>query len=217
MPPDVGEPAPTPLALSVVNYMHTPRFLASALVALWLGGLHRFGGRGAKRLRARDIPALLERDDTLIVDTETTGVGRGAEVIEVVAIDTTGALRLSALSLPVGPISHESWKFTGSPSTRSTPKAHARGPRSTKNSRRCCGEPGAYSRGVPISTPGCSARPPLCTTSRSRPSSGPTCGPRTSTPDPEARTPSPTQCAGSASGGKDDTTAPKPTAGRCSH
>ena len=93
--------------------MHTPRFLASALIALWLTGLHRLAGRGAKRLRARDIPALLERDDTLIVDTETTGIGRGAEVIEVVAIDTTGALRLSALSIPVGPISPESWEIHG--------------------------------------------------------------------------------------------------------
>ena len=99
--------------MPVLNHMHTPRFLASALVALWLGGLHRLAGRGAKRLRAREIPALLEREDTLIVDTETTGIGRGAEVIELVAIDTTGTLRLSALSIPVGPISHESWEIHG--------------------------------------------------------------------------------------------------------
>ena len=93
--------------------MYTPRFLATALIPLWLTGLHRLAGRGAKRLRARDIPALLGRDDTLIVDTETTGVGTHAEVIEVVVIDTTGALRLSALSIPVGPISHESWEIHG--------------------------------------------------------------------------------------------------------
>lgn len=93
--------------------MHTPRFLASALIALWLTGLHRLAGRRAKCLRARDIPALLGRDDTLIVDTETTGVGAHAELIEVVAIDTTGALRLSAMSIPVGPISHETWEIHG--------------------------------------------------------------------------------------------------------
>ena len=34
-------------------------------------------------------------------------------MIEVVAIDTTGAHRLSALSIPVGPISHESWEIHG--------------------------------------------------------------------------------------------------------
>ena len=99
--------------MRVLNDVHTPRFLASAIIALWLGGLHRLAGCGAKRLRARDIPALLGRDDTLIVDTETTGVGAHAEVIEVVAIDTTGALRLSALSIPVGPIAHESWEIHG--------------------------------------------------------------------------------------------------------
>ena len=96
-----------------MNAMQTPRFLASALVALWLDGLRRLGGQGAKRLRARDIPALLDREDVLIIDTETTGVGRRAEVIEIVAIDTTGALRLSALSLPVGPIAHESAEIHG--------------------------------------------------------------------------------------------------------
>ena len=87
--------------------------LADALVALWLGGLHRLAGRGAKRLQAQDVPGLLDRTDTLVVDTETTGVGRGAEVIELVAIDTTGALRLSALSLPVGPISQKSLDIHG--------------------------------------------------------------------------------------------------------
>ena len=35
--------------------MHTPKFLASALVALWLGGVHRLGGRGAKRLSEHSI------------------------------------------------------------------------------------------------------------------------------------------------------------------
>ena len=45
-------------------------------------------------------------------------IGRRAEVIEVVAIDTTGALRLTALSVPVGPISRESSEIHGlSPDT----------------------------------------------------------------------------------------------------
>lgn len=36
-----------------------------------------------------------------------------AEVIEAVAIDTTGALRLSALAMPIGPISQRSWELHG--------------------------------------------------------------------------------------------------------
>ena len=106
--------------------MKTPNFLASLAVSLWLGGLHRLAGRGAKRLRARDIPTLLDRDDTLILDAETTDIGARAEVIEVVAIDTTGALRLSALSIPVGPITHESWEIHG----LTVDELHAQGARS---------------------------------------------------------------------------------------
>ena len=87
--------------------------LGPALVAAWLSGLHRLRRGGALRLRSRDIPALLDRRDVLVLDTETTGLGSTAEVIEVVAIDTTGALRLSALSLPVGPISQRSWEIHG--------------------------------------------------------------------------------------------------------
>ena len=40
------------------------------------------------------------RSDVLIVDTETTGVGTRSEVIEVAVLDTTGELRLHALSMP---------------------------------------------------------------------------------------------------------------------
>ena len=86
--------------------LHT--VLGPALVALSLSGLRRLRGRGARRLRARDLPALLGREDVLVLDTETTGLGRNAEVIEVVAIDTTGAVRASALSFPFGPISRGS-------------------------------------------------------------------------------------------------------------
>ena len=67
------------------------RVLGAALVALWLEALHRLGGRRAHPLRVQDIPALLDREDVLIVDTETTGLGPRAEVIEVAAVDTTGS------------------------------------------------------------------------------------------------------------------------------
>ena len=46
----------------------------------------------------------LDRSDILIVDTETTGLGQRAEVLEVAVLDTTGAPRFEALSLPQGPI-----------------------------------------------------------------------------------------------------------------
>ena len=46
----------------------------------------------------------LDRSDVFIVDTETTGLGDSAEVIEVAVLDTTGTVRYEALSLPVGRI-----------------------------------------------------------------------------------------------------------------
>ena len=55
--------------------------LGPALVAAWLSGLHRLRRGGALRLRSRDIPALLDRRDVLVLDTETTGLGSTAEVI----------------------------------------------------------------------------------------------------------------------------------------
>ena len=48
----------------------------------------------------RAIRSLLARDDVLILDTETTGAGREAEVIEVSVIDTRGAVRLDTLVRP---------------------------------------------------------------------------------------------------------------------
>ena len=96
-----------------VDEMKIHTVLGPALVATWLSGLHRLRRGGALRLRSRDIPALLDRRDVLVLDTETTGLGSTAEIVEVVAIDTTGALRLSALSLPVGPISQRSWEIHG--------------------------------------------------------------------------------------------------------
>ena len=43
---------------------------------------------------------LLDRPDVLVLDTETTGLGPEAEVIEIAVIDTTGAVLLDTLSLP---------------------------------------------------------------------------------------------------------------------
>jgi DNA polymerase-3 subunit epsilon len=56
--------------------------------------------RGAEAERSRAaIRSLLGRDDVLILDTETTGMG-DAEVIELSVIDTRGELRLDTLVKP---------------------------------------------------------------------------------------------------------------------
>ena len=43
---------------------------------------------------------LLGRDDVLILDTETTGLGERAEIIEIAVIDTTGRERFQSLCKP---------------------------------------------------------------------------------------------------------------------
>ena len=47
---------------------------------------------------------LLERKDVLILDTETTGSGERAEIIEIALIDTTGKERFLSLCRPEKPI-----------------------------------------------------------------------------------------------------------------
>lgn len=59
------------------------------------------------------VSDLLDRDDVLLVDTETTGLGETAEIIEIAAIDTLGNLRLSVLSMPEGRISSGASKVNG--------------------------------------------------------------------------------------------------------
>ena len=58
-------------------------------------------------------PKLLNRRDVLILDTETTGLGTRAEVIEVAVIDTTGRCLFESLSLPQGPISRQASSLHG--------------------------------------------------------------------------------------------------------
>ena len=47
---------------------------------------------------------LVEREDVLILDTETTGRGQQAEIIEIAMIDTTGNERYRSLCKPERPI-----------------------------------------------------------------------------------------------------------------
>lgn len=91
---------------------HLSRSEASCLIECLLEhGDDEYSGREAREEMDREIAeaqqniptrwrALLDREDVLILDTETTGLDASAEVIEVAAIDTTGKLRLSRLALP---------------------------------------------------------------------------------------------------------------------
>ena len=54
-----------------------------------------------------DWRQFLERPDVLIVDTETTGLGDRAEIVEIAIIDTTGAIQFEALTMPQGRIPKE--------------------------------------------------------------------------------------------------------------
>ena len=47
---------------------------------------------------------LVEREDILILDTETTGRGQRAEIIEIAMMDTTGKERFQSLCKPENPI-----------------------------------------------------------------------------------------------------------------
>ena len=60
-----------------------------------------------------DWPGLLGRDDVLILDTETTGLGRDAEVIEVAVINTRGEQVLHSLALPLGAIPRSASRIHG--------------------------------------------------------------------------------------------------------
>ena len=60
-----------------------------------------------------DWPRLLERDDVLILDTETTGLDGNAEIIDIALIDTRGATRFNALAMPGRPVPREASRIHG--------------------------------------------------------------------------------------------------------
>ena len=62
---------------------------------------------------AANWSALLDRSDVLILDTETTGLGNRAEVVEVALIDTRGHVRLERPIMPIGRISKQASQIHG--------------------------------------------------------------------------------------------------------
>ena len=74
--------------------------------------------RRGRRLRGQEeagptFGELLNRQDVLILDTETTGLGKAAEVVEIAIVDTTGATRLNTVVMPVGRINSEASDIHG--------------------------------------------------------------------------------------------------------
>ena len=73
--------------------------------------------RSRRRQRARvktaDWPDLLEREDILILDTETTGLGDDAEVIDIAVINTRGEVLLNTLAMPLGAIDPDAERVHG--------------------------------------------------------------------------------------------------------
>ena len=66
--------------------------------------MSRYNPASSDLRRARvAILSLLERDDVLVLDTETTGMGKTAEVIEVSVINTRGETLLDTLVKPKVP------------------------------------------------------------------------------------------------------------------
>ena len=57
--------------------------------------------------------SLLDRDDILILDTETTGFKANSEVLQVSVIDTKGESRFDEYILPLNPIPKDSVKIHG--------------------------------------------------------------------------------------------------------
>ena len=60
-----------------------------------------------RRTKPEEWAALLDRDDVVIVDTETTGLNTSAEILEVAIINTKGEVLLDRLVMPKGKISKD--------------------------------------------------------------------------------------------------------------
>ena len=58
--------------------------------------------------------ALVKRADVLYLDTETTGLGNDAEIVDIAVIDSSGRIILNALVRPSGRIPREASDVLGS-------------------------------------------------------------------------------------------------------
>ena len=94
--------------------------LAIAAIVVFIAIVQR-----GRRLREREeagltFGELLNRQDFLILDIETTGLGKGAEVVEIAVVDTTGATLLSTVVMPVWRINSEASDIHGLTRARSS-------------------------------------------------------------------------------------------------
>ena len=86
------------------------RIVAGIVSGVWR--LLAWALRAAAR-RSTSWGAMLGRTDVLVIDTETTGLDKWSEVVEVAVIDTTGCERFRALVRPTVPVEPDAARLHG--------------------------------------------------------------------------------------------------------
>ena len=76
--------------------------LAAVIVLLVIAMTGAIAVVYGKDMPAREWRPLLDRHDVLILDTETTGVSKSAQIVEIALLDTRGIVRINSLVMPVG-------------------------------------------------------------------------------------------------------------------
>lgn len=71
------------------------------------------GARAAREAAIQWARQWLARDDWVVLDTETTGLGPDAEIIEIAVLDPHGAPLLDTLVRPLGPIPPDATRVHG--------------------------------------------------------------------------------------------------------
>ena len=76
--------------------------LAAVIILLVIAMIGAVGLVYGKDMPAREWKPLLDRHDVLILDTETTGRSRSAQIVEIALLDTRGVVRINSLVMPAG-------------------------------------------------------------------------------------------------------------------
>ena len=76
--------------------------LAAVIILLVIAMIGAVAFIYGKDMPAREWKRLLERPDVLILDTETTGHSKAAQIVEIALLDTRGVVRINSLVMPVG-------------------------------------------------------------------------------------------------------------------
>ena len=76
--------------------------VAGVIIFLIIALIGAFALAHGKDMPAKKWRPLLDRRDVLILDTETTGHSRSAQIVEIALLDTRGAVRINSLVIPEG-------------------------------------------------------------------------------------------------------------------